>query len=203
MTKLEAVQQIGRRILAYQIAALDTDGNGAAADIEREVDNQNLYLQSRGWSFNTYHETVLTPDGSGNIVFDDNTIKQWPDPNDVDYCRNLQRHGTQLYDMDNQTFVFDGTVTMTLVKLIAFDCCPELFRQWIACEAACRYNEQRGFNQKQPTLDREALKAKVEWERYEQRVRHTTSLQTPAAAAIRGYRYRYGTAPFSSGGGWG
>ncbi len=200
MTKLEAVNYIARRVLGAEVPALDTGGHSAAADIERFIDEQELAIQGRGWSFNTFPDIALSPSPNpGQIALPDSTIQVWVEPGQANSTDNITQEGDHLYDMDNLTDQFTSDVHVRIVKRLGFACIPEPFRQWIAASALCRYNEStRGNPAKQNVFDREELKRKVEAERLEERNRHSSALNTPDIRRLKGNRYRWGSTSYGA-----
>jgi len=62
--KLQAVQDVMRRVGKHPADELDTDGVSVAAHVERALDDANLTIQNEGWWWNTKYDIEVTLDAN-------------------------------------------------------------------------------------------------------------------------------------------
>ena len=135
-TKLKAVN------IALQSAQIATVESLSSGDVDAEVaeiilDENTVEVQTRGWHWNTETMT-LSPDQNGNIILPDNFLKV----DAVDRNVNVIQRGTKLYDLDNNTFVFENKVELIAVVGLEYEELPETARRYIAYKTA-RIFQQR------------------------------------------------------------
>jgi len=66
-TKLQAVQEIMRRVGKLPADELDTDGASVASHVERALDDASLSIQNEGWWWNTKYNVEVTQDANKKI----------------------------------------------------------------------------------------------------------------------------------------
>lgn len=173
MTKLEGVNKLMRKAGLQPVRALDTDGASNAAEAERCLDDAELEIQSRGWNYNTRTNIELEPDGSGNITVPAGIISINPMVSgDTPFSIGLQYGATQaegsrittqgehLYDLANNTDVFTSSVWVTYIQRWEFHCIPFQIQDYIVCLGASRFNEKRGTERLQPSINRDVDRAR-------------------------------------------
>ena len=208
-TKLEAVNDVMRRVGKLPITALDTDGNSTEAHIERSVDDATRRVLKSGWAWNTKYDVEVTPDVSTNKVAvtglaleGDATIEIYHVDTDAESLNvNVMRKGDYLYDLEeNQdTFANYSTLKLRYIYERAFTEIPPQFVDWIVSMAAFKYNQQfmrdqSGVNPHKHRADQgaaqslmmELQQAKVEAMREELRMTDTNVLGTAEMEQIRG-----------------
>jgi len=202
VTKLTAVNLILRKSgVPGAVTALATDGRSNASEAERCLDEESLAIQSEGWYFNTRRNVELTPDSAtSEIALPANTITI--DADGADHWRNVTQQGEKLFDLDNNTDEFSGSLRCRYVTFWAFHCIPEPVANYIACQAALTYYE----NMPPP---REALRIRTLMEQRD-RARDKAKafngnsadaniLNTPDAQAVKGRSWPSGLRGFVRG----
>lgn len=142
MTRLEAVNIA---LTSAQIAPVESLSSG---DIDAEqaeiiLDENTVEVQTRGWYWNT-EEFTLLPDNNGNIILPDNTLKV----DAVDTGLQVVQRGDKLYDLTNNTFVFEDKIKLVFVFALNFDELPQTCRRYIAKKTA-RIFQQRTLGEAQ------------------------------------------------------
>lgn len=96
-----------------------------------EVHKQVL---AKGWQFNTEDDFVFTPDVDGKITVPADIIEVDTDS----YHNDLEpvMRGRELYSRKNRSFVWDGDVECSIVRLLEWDELPEQARNYITTRAA-------------------------------------------------------------------
>jgi hypothetical protein len=138
MTKLEAINAILRRLGLTPVAALDTGGISTQAQVERYLDDADRACQAKGWHFNTRYNVELAQDGQGKIAVPASTYRIDTDGADSD--TDVSVVGGFLYDLGNNTDVFNRNVRVTYVAQTAFTDLPQTFADYVITEAAYNYN---------------------------------------------------------------
>lgn len=164
MNKLDAVNNVLRRVGVLPVSALDTGGPSAAGHAERFIDAADTSCQARGWHFNTRRGVLLSRNGSNKIAVPANTFHI-----DTD---GQSRHidvtvvGGFLYDIENNTDTWSQDLYVTYVAKTDFTDLPEAFADYVVTESAYQFNR---FHKKDKELDqvlREELN--VRWIRLKQ-----------------------------------
>lgn len=191
MTKLDAVNHILRVVGLPAVPALDTGGASRAAEAERILDEEELRVQSERWNYNTRTNVTLTPNGSNQIAVPANVIEIWPDQGDR--RRNLVQTGGLLYDADENTSTFDGTIKASYTLRYEFDCIPYRVRRLIAETAARRFDEAFFGGQRAAVLRDNEHRARGEAHRHDTRSRWAgvNILETIESQRVKGRRYDY------------
>lgn len=162
MEKLEAVNIILDTLMEDQVSSL-TSGLPDAEAAERLLDEVSRDVQADGYHCNTDEEFVLTPDTDGNMNLPSNCLHIDTSGDDED--RDVVQRGTKLYDRDEQTFTFDGPLTVRLVSLLDFADLPYRLAYYIAVRAARTYQEREmGSVSLDTTASRKEAEAKAKLE---------------------------------------
>lgn len=66
-TKLQAVQEVMRRVGKMPADELDTDGASVASHVERALDDANLSIQNEGWWWNSKYGVQVAQNGAKKI----------------------------------------------------------------------------------------------------------------------------------------
>jgi len=152
MTKLEGVCEILERCGHPIAIALDTGGASRVADAERWLDRENLEVQSIGWHFNTRKDVTLTPDANGNIAVPAGVVKI--DATGSSSYRDIAITGDTLFDLDDNTAVFSGTLVVTYTVAYQFHCVPLPIQKYIVAKAAAEFNSVAGDPRRQRNIER-------------------------------------------------
>lgn len=147
MERLEAVNDILRRVGALVVPALDTGGTSIQAQAERQLDDVDLRVQSLGWHWNR-RTLTLSPDESSQIP-----VASIATPRggilDLDTAGETEAYGVEVIVKDglltllpDMTQEFESDVTVEIVERIPFNEIPVLFAAWMVAEAAFDLNRR-------------------------------------------------------------
>lgn len=187
MTDLEAVNRMLASIGQAPVNTLALTGIGDVAKAIQQLAETTRDVQTVGYSWNMDTDYDLTPDAiTGYILFPAGALEV--DPTDgtrnVVVRRNPNNSLMNLYDVDEQTFVFTEAVPMTIIWGYEFNDLPPAARSYIATAAARRFQAQTVSS---PVLDRfneeDELRAYMLLQRHERRVRDTNSFR--ASGSLR------------------
>lgn len=193
MDKLAAVNRMLRASGRNPAPALDTGGASDVGQAERVLDEVELQIQSRGWSYNTIRDAVAQPDTNGNITVPSGTIVADSDAEDAHVNVNLI--GDFLYNLDEgeNTPTWTRPIKIRYILRFEFNCIPPPIRFYIADEAAVEFMDLTGVSgtrlaRAQQQLDRSRAGAHRHdnWQGHGNR----SVLDTPEARAFRGHRPR-------------
>lgn len=149
MQKLDAVNNVLRRIGLTPVSALDTGGLSAAAHAERFIDAADRSCQARGWHFNTRRGVLLSRDSVTNkIAVPASTYHIDTDGSSKHV--DVTVVGGNLYDLENNTDVWAQDLYVTYVAHADFTDLPEAFADYVVTEAAYQFNR---FHKKDQALD--------------------------------------------------
>jgi hypothetical protein len=146
MSEQDAVNAILRSVgMTVTSSVLDTNNRSAqmAAGFLYE---QDLAVQSKGWSWNTSWNVALAPDNTGKITLPATlmsaqpTAEGWSDNVVYRTGYQLAQRGEYLYNVSLSTFLFDGPVSLDLVQRLPWDSLPVAARVYITALAALRMN---------------------------------------------------------------
>lgn len=133
-TELEAVNIILSSVGESPVNALGSDLSGNAEAVLNEVMRE---IQERGWHFNTEEDYDISVAVGGTVTLPDNVASYKLDSADV------VMRGNRLYDRRQHSYtVFSGTVTGTIVFLLAWTELPPTARRLFTMEAAHRYQKR-------------------------------------------------------------
>lgn len=189
MTKLEAVNYVMTRMGMYHVAALDTGGASEAGYIEKIIDEVEMEVQADGWHYNRHRKRDIQRDSNDNIPVPTGTLAIW-DTEDQNWM-NITQLGGFLYNLDEETDVFDTDVDAVVTLRYQWACIPVIIRQYIASRAAVRYCENRGVRDRIAILRDEESKRMGAAKRFNNRSRETNLLDTADARNVRGQRRTY------------
>lgn len=191
MTRLDGLNEIMRRCGRREVPALDTGGASTAGVAERILEQSDLEIQAYGWLYNTREDVVLTPSTTTGIVtVPTGTLKidSWG----VDQRRNVTQIGQKLFDLDENTDVFSGTIRTKYVVRFDFECIPAHVRLYIVADATLRFAQSELNTAEQarqvPMAELWLRKAKARAHSIETRVRDTNMLDVPGGRALLGGR---------------
>ena len=176
MTDLEAVNRMLASIGQAPVNTLQTTGIGDVAKARQQLLETARDVQSVGYSWNTDENYELTPDGDGNIILPNGTL----DVDAMEVTTNvvIREHPTKgklaLYDLDEQSFVFEDPLEVRIIWAYEFNALPPAARAYIATAAARRFQAQIVSS---TVLDRfneqDEERAFLLLQRHERRVRDT------------------------------
>jgi len=195
MSDLEAVNKMLKSIGQAKVNSLQVSGIGDVADAISDLNETARDVQTIGWSWNTDDNYVLSPDVNGDIalpagVLDIDAVEATVN---VLQRRNPNTDAMALWDADNQTFTFTGSVTVRVIWGYAFNDLPQIARTYISTAAARRF-QARKINS--PILDRynetDEERAWLLLQRGERRTRDTNLFRTNSGVRRFFSRRRFG-----------
>jgi hypothetical protein len=144
LTKLQMVQRVSEMCGIGAPSSLDpTNTSSVYATIERFIDDHNRQLQNENrWSVSVEDNVTLTPDTvTGEITVPAGamvTVSSMSDAN-----RRIIQRGSKLYDLDNNTYVFERDLIVKVSYLYDVECIPEHLQSLVAARAAVQFTEYR------------------------------------------------------------
>lgn len=137
--ELAAVNDILASIGEPPVSTLEGDSNADVANARRILNKINRQIQSKGWTFNIEEGIELQADVFSKLI-----------PFSPDYLSVMSPSGTTqyvnrggyLFDRVNRTDIFEGGVTVNLIRLKPYEEMPECFRHWIVTKAARQFNSR-------------------------------------------------------------
>ena len=190
MTKLEAIRLIAQRTGRRPPAAMETNGIGMAADIERVLDDEELRIQQEGWAYNVRVNVTIVRDSNTRIPLPTGTL--WIDTDREDVWRDVTQLGGFLYDRENNVDTFDGDLRCTYCLRYEFDCIPSHVQEYIVACTAAQYNLQYGSPMDKKALyyplEEQQVRSKVKARQIDGDIRDVNLLKTAEARRILGDR---------------
>lgn len=189
MTTLEAVNRMLLRCSFGKVGALDTNGSSTAAYAEYHLDMASIDVQAEGWHFNTRTDVEAEPDGSDNITLPTGTIEM--DSDGEDAYRDVAQVGGKLYDKDDNTEEFDGSIQTAQTLNYNFGCVPFRIKGYVVIVATLSFAMafkpmERGLHRQ---LQHEIARYKTQAKRADSEARDVNTLRTPEAMRLAGRRY--------------
>lgn len=163
--ELAAVNDILASIGEPPVSTLEGDSNADVANARRILNKINRQIQSKGWTFNIEEGIALQADVYSKMI-----------PFSPDYLSVMSPAGTTtytnrggyLYDRVARTDIFDGEVTVNIIRLRPYDEMPECFRHWIVTKASRQFNSRFfGAPEVDGTLQEEEVEAARDCFEYE------------------------------------
>ncbi len=221
MTKRhEAVNRILRAVGKYDEAtesgftASDGDatttegatGSSFASYAERFLNACDKETQAVGWSWNTEHNRTLEPNAqkliavpvpiarpgtTDKVLSVDGTAEDKYLHVDVKYNTLAGSLGPHLFDLENNTFLWERSIKVKLIYQLQFNLLPETFVSYLVAKSALELNLAYGINEGVTSLLANQVQmcdAKMRRTNIEQS--DINVLETNEAEAIRGYRRR-------------
>lgn len=143
MTELEAVNRMLEAIGSPPVLTVPESDDGSEEwQAKTILDAENEQVQARGWATNTVDSRTMTPNGSDQI--DLTGILSFEAVGSFKGKRYASRGGL-LYDVENDTNIFSGTVTLKVIDLLDFTDLPTNLAYLVAIRAAQRF--QRSVKQ--------------------------------------------------------
>jgi hypothetical protein len=198
-TKLQAVQEVSRRLGKAVPTALDTDGTSTYSYIEKVLDEASNTVQGEGWHWNTKYDVTVQalelPQGHVGIRVD--TLELLDDG--VTYATiyhvdtepsegmNVTRRNTRLYDLKNNTYTITSDKKLRYSYELDFGNIPDSFQSWIIALAAFNFNRFYANNKEaEGALGLELENSRRQATREEIRAADTNVLGTWEMQQIRG-----------------
>ena len=162
-TELSAVNSILGAIGQSPLTQLNFD-NPEVQFLYNLLRDSNVDTQSEGWHFNTEYHVDFPADVDGHIKISADIISLDAHDNYTKRSTDYVRRNGLLYDKIKHTDVHEGTITLDVVKLYAFEDLPTPFQRYITYRAAVKAATQLVANpnlvkmlQQQESVARAAL----------------------------------------------
>ena len=187
MTELEAVNVLLTTIGEAPVNTL-TGNQVTDVTIARQVLNEvSREVQSQGWYFNTENGVKLTPDNNKHILPPADTARI----DSKDY--NIVIREEKLFDLDDFTYEFGGTIKVNIVYYQDFTVLPDAAKRYIAARAARIYAD-RLLNSEtiHAMTSKDERQALVDLRQFEEETADYTMMDSYAVSRItnRGFRRR-------------
>ena len=145
-TKLSAVNAILGAIGQAPVTTLGTVSstnnieaydNPEVAVIFNLLRDANVDTQSEGWHFNTEYHYPFSPDNNNKIEIGDDILSLDLHDNKHDRKYDLVRRNGFLYDkITHRDDIFTSDIELDVVRLVAFEELPTVFRRYITYRAS-------------------------------------------------------------------
>ena len=135
-TELDAVNQILSSVGQAPVTTLDLQ-NPEVSIVLNTLREVNKQVQAEGWIFNTERHYTLSPDSTTKeIVYPTNVLQI--DTNRETHRDNYDvvRRNGKLYDRQNHTYTFTGSITADIVWYFDFTDVPPAIQAHITARAA-------------------------------------------------------------------
>lgn len=141
MTELEAVNEMLLSIGQAPVNSLNVTGIRDVSIAKFRLDTALRKVLTRGWAFNTDTAYNLSPDIDGIILIPSDALKVDSDGADVT-VRTHPDKGRALYNRATRSFEFSDPVACTIVWAMGFEDIPQSARDYIAINAARRFQSK-------------------------------------------------------------
>lgn len=160
MTELEAVNLMLRNIGQVPVTSISDSprkDSNIALQVLREYSSE---LQTDGYDFNTFEKFEVTPSSTKTISFGPSVIRV---RNYYPYQR-LTLKGRFLWDVDNQTSLFDGPQTVNIIQEVSFEDLPRVFQRYVTIRAARVFaNRVVGAGEINSYTSEDETRARIAW----------------------------------------
>ncbi len=129
---LEAINERPVTSLSSQTLNNNYDASQALKKLRQhtsEVQEQNVYVNTE--------RMILTPETNKKITLPENTLNVTTAGNDT--YRNLVERDGKLYDIDNNTYLFDYAVDVEITLELDFDELPQSVKSYIVMKAVISF----------------------------------------------------------------
>ncbi|WP_323115386.1 hypothetical protein [Pseudomonas guariconensis] len=135
--ELSAVNDMLSAIGESPVNTLEGDTNADVANCRRILNQVNIEVQSKGWTFNIEEDAVLTPDVFSKLI---NWLPDFLTVRSQSGTSIYVNRGGYVYDRTAKTDEFSAPITVSLIRLKGFEEMPTQFRTYIVARAARRFN---------------------------------------------------------------
>lgn len=149
MEKIDAINNVLRRVGLPPVPKPDTDGISAAAHAERFLDAASRSCQSRGWHFNTRRNVLLERDPESNKIAAPAGVFHVDTDGQTRHV-DVTVVGGFLFDLENNVDTWSQDLYVTYIVNMDFSDLPEAFADYLVTEAAHQFNR---FHKKDQALD--------------------------------------------------
>lgn len=160
ITELQAVNYILGKVGTSPVTAI------SASSPPDVLLAQSLFLevlkdrQAEGYYWNTLYTTTPDPDGSGVITVSSSWLSV--DTRGANRNTHVVQVGLELFDVENDTNVFDGALEVIVIVERDLSDVPHTFVGWVIAEAARKFQAiQVGDSQRDQQLRADEMEAKA------------------------------------------
>jgi hypothetical protein len=140
-SKLMAVNSCLQAAMEAPVSSL-TGNSGLNVQVAIAIiDEVARRLCGDGYSFNTF-TTTLSLDADNKIPVDSSYVSiDWPDPTGYPSVELTERDG-YLYDVTNDTDIFENDVSVSVIKLLDFEDLPQHARDYVLAKSIRMYTDR-------------------------------------------------------------
>jgi len=181
---IDAVNRILAAVGDSPVSSIEEPTNVNVINAIKELDRVNRGEQKRGWSFNTISEYTLNKDtNTGQVSWSTTFLRL----KDTSGGKQLVRKGDYLYNLTDQTFTFNSSITVEAVILRDFEEMPEAMQDYIIAKAANSFQiKYLGDPTLTESLQGELQEAWMGLQEYEMEQNDYNALDNPDARQVIG-----------------
>ena len=162
-TKLEAVNAMLGHIGEAPVNSVASTVNLpiSASTALSVLDEVNREVQTMGWHFNTTNKYTLTPLADKTIELPENTLHV----DTTDTSKDVVQRGLKLYDRENNTSEFSGSLDVTITFLLDWDELHEHARRYVVLRSSRIFQSRMvGSRELEALIARDEFIAKAQLE---------------------------------------
>lgn len=166
LTRLEAVNTMLMVIGQAPVKSIPDQGISDSTQASKVLDEYTRELQSSGYDFNSFSSVEYTPNSNGNIALPDSIIRA--DTARESSCKDVVVKVSQgskfLYDKENNTFVFNGSIHLDVIERVDFENLPYTLQRYVVIRAARVFsNRVVGAQEINGYTQEDEARARAEW----------------------------------------
>lgn len=172
----------------------DTEGVQVVREAMTVLNDTSKQIQAQKWACNTVLQKTYSPDSNGHITIADNVLEVRPVYDG--YGIHLRNSNNQqmvtvrdgkLYDLANNTDVFDEDITLEVVMQLDLSDLPPMLKDYIVKDSALRFERYKVNNQARGrALAIQAADARMNANREDGDTQRLNVFNRPEVAAVRG-----------------
>mgnify|MGYP006289552531 FL=1 len=139
-SELDAINTMMWAIGEAPVNSIENSGLRLVASARALLTEVSASVQEQGWHFNTIPKRRLLPDVNKRIVVGDGVVVFIP--TGISSHMDLTLQGTELYDLGNDTPLFDGPAEGEVILVLPWDRLPRPAKTYITVRAARRFQDQ-------------------------------------------------------------
>lgn len=134
ITKLEAVNTMIGCLGEAPVSDLEATSNADVVTAVATLDEVSKTVQLRGWYWNTVQSLTLSLDIDSKIPVPPNTLSITP--RDESISLEVGIRNNFLFNLEDNTYVFDAAVKATVVQFLEWEELPSVLQSYIQVKAA-------------------------------------------------------------------
>lgn len=139
-SELDAINTMMWAIGEAPVNSIENSGLRLVASARALLSEVSASVQEQGWYFNTIPKRRFLPDVNKRITVGEDVAVFTPAG--ISAYRDLTLQGTELYDLENDTPLFDGPVEGSVIMILSWDRLPRPAKTYITIRAARRFQDQ-------------------------------------------------------------